>query len=168
MHINLYCLQLFIVVVACTNSSPLGPLPQLNDLPQPSCYRPIPRYPKITLEECQPLVDYLKTFETPIRYFGRDFPQTYIVKEAPRCQVQVTARLRAHDFFPGSDFGDAAERVLIDCAGPPAAAGHGRGGILPFRDMWETEVTGLALLGGIISENVTLEDVAPVDGTETS
>jgi hypothetical protein len=52
----------------------------------------------------------------------------------------VTARAKAHDFFAASEFGDASKWVLMECAGPPYAAGHGCGGILPFRAKWEVEV----------------------------
>ena len=111
------------------------------------------------------------TFDTAINYFGKDFPQTYIVKEAPRCRVTVTARRRAHDLFPGSDFGKAATRILEECAGPPKAVfGHGRGGILPFRLMWETEVKGIGyvLEEGLGNENATLENVVLLNKNETS
>lgn len=105
-----------------------------------SCFRESKRFPAISYAACAPLITYLESFIEVQIYSGVDFPQTYRVREAPRCFVLIQTGRVVRDAFEGSEFGTAAARVLNECEARSPELAYSFGGFVSFRPRWFAEV----------------------------
>ena len=109
-----------------------------------TCFRQSERFPAISEEVCEPLLQYLESFIEVQLYSGLDFPQTYNVREAPRCFVIIHAGRVVRDAFRGSEFGTAARKVLTECEAREPDRSFSFGGFMGFRPRWIAEVKAVA------------------------
>ena len=120
-----------------------------------TCFRESQRFSAISYEACEPLVTYLESFTHIQEFSGLDFPQTYNVREAPRCQVIIHTARVVREAFAGSEFGTAAGRVLNECASRTPERIFSFGGFVVFRPRWHAEVRAVRTGVGINQTLVT-------------
>lgn len=120
-----------------------------------TCFRESERFSAVSYEVCEPLITYLESFTGVQDYSGLDFPQTYNVREAPRCQVIIHTGRVVRDAFEGSEFGTAAARVLHECELRVPERAFSFGGFVGFRPKWFAEVRAVKIGVGINQTLVT-------------
>lgn len=144
MHLLPLTFLLLSAIVPKASARPSLNTTAANDDYDVTCFLPRGGFPAVSEEVCEPLLQHLESFTDALTFEGIDFPQTYTVRGAPRCLVIIEASRQAKDFFPGSEFGTAARRVLTECESRVSERAFSYGGFASFRPSrsWYAEVKG--------------------------